>query len=305
LIEQFDYATSAWKVSPFAPWDFRVAPRMVCSDTKIMFINGYSIDSTLLDDVWIIDNNGTSWTKLPLQLAPSFRYAISAPPARSNFGLLVTSDSTLFMFGGLADNSEYNDVFYSSFSNINPNSWTQVNPSGWIKAPWSARGDFGHVVVGGGILIFGGRTSTMRLFNDVWFSALERSKIYEHQWIQQTIAAPWSTRYGMSSWAVASSLVVFTGGVDRYGARVMDVWATATLGRRWTLQTNKPNYKPCLNNVAAWIFDNYMHEYCFDLYEKTNIDSFIYRLHVSDLDIQVRKLRYKYHLNNQFRRIVS
>jgi hypothetical protein len=154
----------------------------------------------------------------------------------------VVFNGRIWVLGGGSDSAKFNDI-WSSDDGIQ---WKQETAS----APWAAR--FGHacVVFNNRIWILGGVSSPGRFqnvyHNDVWSSADGRA------WTQESAAAPWEGRSGLTAVVFDNRLWIFGGG-NPY-ANVNDTWST-TDGVNWTQETATAAW-PDGSQPAPVVFNN-------------------------------------------------
>lgn len=112
------------------------------------------------------------------------------------------------------------------------------------------------IVLTGGYTISAG--STQLALNDVW-----TSRDSGKGWLRQVAAAPWTARYGATSFWRGSSVFVFGGvSISSSGVHtsVSDLWKSADMGVNW-VQVEPPNTKTLLPRTAlvSWSFGDILY----------------------------------------------
>lgn len=149
----------------------------------------------------------TDWTQATAQ---------AGWPARERPAVVTFRDS-LWIMGGVAGTTRYNDV------------WCSADGANWIQAPngsWAGRYGHAAVVYKGKIWILGGFSGAYR--SDVWSSTDGRT------WVQDTSRASWTPRYHHTV-AVLRDTLWLMGGYDGTN-HLNDVWYSTT-GKYWTQAT--------------------------------------------------------------------
>jgi len=192
------------------------------SDGSILVLGGVN-SSAYLNDVWISDDYGSSWTlQTPL---PNSRWT-------PRWGLTsVEVSGAIIVIGGVdLDSGDRVDVWRSYNKG---QSWSPVtyNP-GWI-----ARSNFASVSVGGKIILMGGYSGIVGDLNDVWTSDDGGAT-----WscISSGTITPWGIRNGFGCVVISGNIILLGGqhGVVGYN----DVWQSIDSGITWT----------CLTSNAEW-----------------------------------------------------
>ena len=178
------------------------------------------------NDVWRSTDNGASWTQMTANAEWSARYFHCS---------VAMPDRSIVLMGGHGASPAFkNDVWRST---DNGASWTQMTAS----AGWSARDNFGGVVMpGGSIIIMGGWTGSARK-NDVW-----RSDDNGASWTPMTANAEWSARNGHGGVVVPDGSIVVIGGYDGSNLK-NDVWRSTDNGASWTQMTASAGWSARFN----------------------------------------------------------
>lgn len=135
-------------------------------------------------DIWATVD-GASWALL--QSAPAW------PPRGGHTMHTVPVSGAderelLVLTGGLNNNIQYNDTYFSADGGI---TWQLA-----VQGPWSGRSFHQGVVFNGSLFITGGGNFQTG-FNDVWRLLIQaggRGPQYQFEWVEVTPAAPWSSR---------------------------------------------------------------------------------------------------------------
>jgi hypothetical protein len=150
---------------------------------------------------------------------------VTAPwPTREGAGLLVLGGA-MFLFGGNAGVTQYNDVWVT----VDGLTWTNVQPS----APWSARSEFASAVFNNELWLFGGSPDGGTTFlNDAW------SSVDGVTWMERTASAAWPARSGHNVIQLGTTLYLM-GGLGAGATYYHDLWSSVD-GITWTPGTNAP-----------------------------------------------------------------
>lgn len=180
--------------------------------------------------------------------------ATSCPwSARSSHTSVVTPDGRIWVLGGAAWITDYNDVWYS----YDGKTWTQATSgAGWSKRMGhaSAVTPDGRIWVFGGYSIYSGSTH-----NDVWYSSNGVS------WTQWTSSAPWDPRADFPAVTTPDGKVWIFGGYNyNTNAYYGDVWYFT--GTTWTQATSYPGWTERTSLAAVvtpdgrlWVIGGYLY----------------------------------------------
>ncbi|CAL1149909.1 unnamed protein product [Cladocopium goreaui] len=179
-----------------------------------------------LGDLWMSEDEGTSWTLLQQKVPWG---------PRAFFGAAAV-DSRLLVFGGIRTPEASNQTDDLPRQYVN-DVWTASLPDlVWRElpaAPWEARAGFQALAwqpdkSGEEILLFGGRLETGDLKNDVWalrLDELDRHSDGSPAWRLVTAAASWCPRSDFASaFAGQSRSLWIFGGSGQDGRALADVW---------------------------------------------------------------------------------
>ena len=209
-----------------APWSARYAHAAVASGDTVIVIGGIgwwdaTNASQALTDVWSSPDMGASWTRIT-DAAP-FGIRQGATAVLVNGGVALIAGETL-------QGEARSDVWFSSdlgkqFKRV----CTGCFPSRSFPTS-SVDVTTNKIVMTGGLSLLGSRGGGQRAYNDVYWSSDSGTS-----WDLSTTAAPWSARYGATSfWKL--NVVYVLGGVEMEGgvsAPASDLWHSEDHGRTW------------------------------------------------------------------------
>ncbi len=205
---------STWtQLTGSAAWEARFNQACaVLPDGSIVLTGGQT--GIVQNDVWRSTDGGASWTHMTNNAPWAAR--------RAHESVALPDGSIVVMGGLLAGAALANDVWRSTDGGA---SWTQMTAG----APWSARRDFGSVVLpDGSIVILGGVKvvgfDTIPL-DDAW-----RSTDQGATWTRIREHAEWAPRSGLTAGVLVDGGIVVMGGSGDLGMRVNDVWRLHTAG---------------------------------------------------------------------------
>eukprot|EP00930_Biecheleria_cincta_P030642 TRINITY_DN21218_c0_g2_i3.p1 TRINITY_DN21218_c0_g2~~TRINITY_DN21218_c0_g2_i3.p1 ORF type:complete len:1958 (-),score=371.28 TRINITY_DN21218_c0_g2_i3:64-5937(-) len=232
-------ATLTWELLQPPPWCGRYGHQVVYLNQKKLFVmGGVSTNSSppkALQDVWVSEDGGATWTELP---TPSW-------PARSGHQV-VAYEGKLILMGGVADeNRRLRDA------------WESYDGSKWNELPcpkWSGR--YGHkalvktLSLKGAppkeyVILMGGNVAGDKAMKDAWASD---SGGFSWEELDQP---PFSPRWNFSlvSW---NHMLIVTGGCDETGP-LNDAWVMQ--GNAWPdkgkSSTTRASLAAQRNNIAA------------------------------------------------------
>ena len=176
-----------------------------------------------------VDDLGKSWT------AKS-----TLPNGRAGFAAVVL-DGTLYILGGYDGSSWLNNVYSSVDSGI---TWTTVASS----STWSARQNFGCVVLNSKVFVFGGESSSDDTMQDVYSAPSSNLSNFT----EVTSAADWTGRSEFAT-VVFNDAIYVMGGSDADGT-LNDVWSSSD-GATWTQVTSSASWTARAKLWAA-VLDN-------------------------------------------------
>mmetsp|Transcript_102866 Transcript_102866/g.331877 ORF Transcript_102866/g.331877 Transcript_102866/m.331877 type:complete len:445 (-) Transcript_102866:343-1677(-) len=214
----------AWeRLAYTAPWSARWGPGLAAlSSGAVALLGGISSDGQDLNDVWLSEDQGSSWQRVTEE----------APwQPRVGHGVVALPKGALLLMGGMgAKEGQLNDVWRSDDGAAN---WERLH----AEAPWCRRCWFGAAALSDGtVLLLGGLGTGNQLLNDVWRSADGGST-----WECLTAEAPWPPRRGHGMVALPSGALLVLGGLAS-GASLSDVWRSSDGGTGWEQ----------LEEAAAW-----------------------------------------------------
>lgn len=196
------------------------------SDRMIVFAGAEGFPSPCENDLWVVTHiNAVGGAPAWKQFAATG----TLPPVREGHTAVYDSNSnTMIVFGGTDCNGNYyNDLWILSNadgSTVNP-SWTQVTPVG---TPPSARTQATAVYdsVNNVMTVFGGGTTNLNTFNDVWTLTNANGLTGTPTWTQlkpKGTAPP--ARIGQSAvYSSANNVMTVFGGANNHGKVLNDGW---------------------------------------------------------------------------------
>ncbi len=174
-----------------------------------------------LNDVWMSEDYGVTWTQ---------KTANAWPSPRSGHSSVVMHDGSIVVMGGYGGGSNYFNEVYRSTTN----GATWEGPILATGAMWGERAFHSSVVMAdGSIVLMGGKNST-GYRNDVWKGTLAYIPLPPTAtWTQATPStAIWTERASLSGVVLPDSSIVLTGGKNGT-AYFNDTWRSTDHGNNW------------------------------------------------------------------------